>query len=120
MHEGPAITVKKSVFRGTVYRVSSDTEARALVKEMKGRDRKAAHMAFAFRAGENPVAEGMSDDGEPRGTAGLPLLLLLRNRNLTGVLVTVTRHWGGVKLGPGKLARAYTGAAVAALDAWKA
>ena len=73
-------------------------------------------MAFAFRIGRNPVTEGMSDDGEPRGTAGFPLLMLLRHLNVTDTLVVVIRYWGGVKLGPGNLKRAYTNAAKKALD----
>lgn len=98
--------------------MSSDAEARALVKDLKRRDRKANHVAFAFRLAGNPVAEGMSDDGEPRGTAGMPLLMFLRNRDLTGVIVAVTRYYGGVNLGPGNLARAYVEAAQAAVAEW--
>jgi putative IMPACT (imprinted ancient) family translation regulator len=116
MRDGPKITIKKSVFFGTVAHVKSDAEARALVKSRKQNDRKANHVAFAFRIGGNPVSEGMSDDGEPRGTAGLPLLMLLRNREETGALVMVTRYYGGVNLGPGNLARAYVEAAKAALE----
>ena len=119
MQFGPKITVRKSVFAGGVAAVSGESEARALVKDMRRSDRKANHIAFAFRIAGNPVAEGMSDDGEPHGSAGLPLLMLLRNREETGVLVTVTRHYGGVNLGPGNLARAYVEAAKAALEEWK-
>ena len=113
---GPKITVMKSSFFATVYAVEDDTAARNIVKDMKKNDRKARHISFAFRIAGNPVTEGMSDDGEPRGTAGLPVLMLLRHRELTGVLVAVTRYWGGVKLGPGNLKRAYTAAARAALE----
>ena len=118
MRIGPKITIKKSVFFGTVVQVNSEAEARALVKDRKQSDRKANHVAFAFRVGGNPIAEGMSDDGEPRGTAGLPLLMLLRNREATGILVMVTRYYGGVNLGPGNLARAYVEAAKAVLEKW--
>ena len=76
----------------------------------------AAHIAFAFRIAGNPVIEGMSDDKEPRGTAGFPLLFLLRQKDLTNVLVMVTRYWGGVKLGPGNLKRAYGEAARKVLE----
>jgi len=113
---GPRITVRKSIFFGTVYSVPNDREAREIVKQMKRSDRKARHIAFAFRTGTNPVIEGMSDDGEPRGTGGLPLLMLLRNKGIENILVTVTRYWGGVKLGPGNLKRAYMNAAKEALD----
>ncbi len=118
MQFGPKITIKKSIFIGGAAPVSSEAEARALVKDMKRNDRKANHVAFAFRLDANPVSEGMSDDGEPRGTAGLPLLMLLRNRGETGVLVTVTRYYGGINLGPGNLARAYVEAAKSALENW--
>ena len=114
--DGPRITVMKSIFYASVFRVTSDRDARDTVKALKEKDRKARHIAFAFRIGENPVSEGMSDDGEPRGTAGLPVLMLLRNKNISGVLVAVTRYWGGVKLGPGNLKRAYTNAAKEALE----
>ncbi len=113
---GPKITVRKSSFIATIIGVDNETIARETVKKMKKNDRKARHVAFAFRIAGNPVTEGMSDDGEPRGTAGMPLLMLLRHKKLTGILVTVTRYWGGVKLGPGNLKRAYTEAARQALD----
>lgn len=113
---GPKVTVKKSVFCGTVIPVDDENAARKLVKEIKLGDRKANHVAFAYRIGDNPVREGMSDDGEPRGTAGMPILMLLRHNNINGRLVTVTRYWGGVKLGPGGLKRAYTEAAKLAIN----
>ena len=113
---GPRIVVRKSTFFGRVVTVTDEKAARAYVKEMKRNDRKAAHMAFAFRIGSNPVAEGMSDNGEPRGTAGFPLLMLLRHLDVTDTLVIVTRYWGGIKLGPGNLKRAYTNAAKKALE----
>ena len=108
---GPRITVRKSVFYASVFSVTEEKAARDLVKELKRKDRKARHIAFAFRIGGNPVFEGMSDDGEPRGTAGLPILTLLRHKNLNNILIAVTRYWGGIKLGPGNLKRAYMNAA---------
>ena len=113
---GPKLKVMKSVFFGTVIPVGDEESARAVVRELKRLDRRARHIAFAFRIAGNPVIEGMSDDGEPRGTAGLPILSLLRSGHRTGVLVTVTRYWGGVKLGPGNLRRAYRDAAKSALE----
>jgi len=114
---GPRIEVRKSIFVGTVVKITDAASARAVVKDMKRRNRKANHVTFAFRVGTNPVVEGMSDDGEPRGTAGLPLLMLLRNREINDTLVAVTRVWGGTKLGTGNLRRAYTKAAIRALEA---
>ena len=113
---GPRIKVMKSTFFGTVATVNNEITARAFVKDMKQSDRKARHVVFAFRIGDNQVTEGMSDDGEPRGTGGLTILNLLRQRNLTNILVAVTRYWGGVKLGPGNLRRAYQEAAKKALE----
>lgn len=113
---GPRVEVKKSVFVATVVPVGDELEAREIVKDMKKRDRKANHVAFAYRIGANPVREGMSDDGEPRGTAGLPLLMLLRRRGLTDTLIMVTRKWGGIKLGPGNLRRAYSESARLTLE----
>ena len=112
---GPRMKVRKSIFFATVYSVTDDKQARKIVKQMKREDRKATHIAFAFRIDVNPVVEGMSDDGEPRGTGGFPILMLLRNKELKDRLVTVTRYWGGVKLGPGNLKRAYIKAAREAL-----
>ena len=108
---GPRITIRKSVFIGSLHTIADAADARALVKKIKQSDRKARHVAFAFRIDGNPVIEGMSDDGEPRGTSGMPLLMLLRHNEITGKLLTVTRYYGGVKLGPGNLKRAYAEAA---------
>ena len=113
---GPRIKVMKSVFFGTVIPVTDADSARSLVKKMKLADRKARHIVFAFRIDDDPVSEGMSDDGEPRGTGGMPILSMLRYREHTNILVTVTRYWGGVKLGPGNLKRAYIEAAKKALE----
>ena len=113
---GPRIKVMKSVFFGTVISITDDKAARSLVKKMKQADRKAHHIVFAFRTDGNPVSEGMSDDGEPRGTGGLSILNFLRHKELTNILVTVTRYWGGVKLGPGNLKRAYLEAAKKVID----
>ena len=116
---GPPIKVKKSTFFGTVIPVTDDTVARMFVKEMKKADRKARHIVFAFRIAGEPVTEGMSDDGEPRGTGGISILNFLRQRELTNILVAVTRYWGGVKLGPGNLKRAYLDTAKKALQMGK-
>ena len=113
---GPRIKVMKSVFVGSVIHVNDEQAARSIVKDIKQSDRKARHVVFAFRVEGNPVVEGMSDDGEPRGTGGFPILNILRGRDITNILVTVTRYWGGVKLGPGRLKRAYKDAAQEAID----
>lgn len=113
---GPRITIRKSVFFANVFSASDDSEVNNLIKELKRKDRKAIHIAFAFRIVSNTVTEGMSDDGEPLGTVGLSILTLLRNKNLNNILVAVTRYRGGVKLGPGNLKRAYMNAAKVAQE----
>jgi putative IMPACT (imprinted ancient) family translation regulator len=106
----------KSVFTGVVVEVENEADARSAVRSLRQQDTKARHMPFAFRVGENPVKEGMSDDREPRGAAGLPMLALLRHRDDRGILVAVYRRFGGIKCGPGNLRRAYTEAARLALE----
>ena len=118
MITGPKVVVHRSTFVGTVQTIQDSVRVRDIVRGMKQADRRARHVAWAFRLDDTPVTEGMTDDGEPRGTAGMPLLELLRHRDAHNLLVTVTRHFGGVKLGPGNLRRAYKEAAKAALDAW--
>jgi putative IMPACT (imprinted ancient) family translation regulator len=113
---GETITVMRSRFIGHIFRVDDAERARDAAKKMKNHDRKARHVAHAFRIEGNPVCEGMSDDGEPRATAGLPLLTLLRHHGLENVLVTVTRYYGGVNLGTGRLRRAYRDAAQSAIE----
>ncbi len=113
---GEPVTVMKSVFTGVAVAVTDEADARESVLFLREEDRKARHMPFAFRVGEHPVKEGMSDDREPRGTGGLPMLALLRHRDDRGILVAVYRRFGGVKLGPGNLRRAYAEAARLALE----
>ncbi|MFC1606437.1 YigZ family protein [Candidatus Latescibacterota bacterium] len=113
---GPKVKVMKSTFFGTAIPLTDEAAARAIVKDMKQRDRKARHIVFAFRVDGTRIAEGMSDDGEPHGTGGSSILSYLRNNEITNVLVTVTRYWGGVKLGPGRLKRAYLEAAKKVLE----
>ena len=75
----------------------------------------ARHHCWAYIIGRNPAAERMSDDGEPAGTAGKPILEVIRGRELTNVLVIVTRYFGGTLLGTGGLVRAYTAATIEGL-----
>jgi uncharacterized YigZ family protein len=89
--------------------------ADALLAEVRRRDPDATHHCWARRIGDE--GPRYSDDGEPAGTAGIPILRAIDGRALTGVLVVVTRYYGGTKLGTGGLVRAYGEAAAAALDA---
>ena len=106
---------KRSQFLGHVRRVESEDEARAFIAEMKKKHYDARHNCWCYiiRGG----AERYSDDGEPQGTAGIPMLEGFRREEVTNVVCVVTRYFGGVLLGAGGLLRAYTKSAKEALDA---
>ena len=100
--------------------VASADAARAAVERVRRREAGATHAAWAYRLGPDRPAPRSSDDGEPGGSAGPPVLREIEGRDLFGVVVVVARHYGGTKLGVGGLARAYGSAAGAALDAGRA
>lgn len=108
--------VNRSRFICTLYRVASDAEARARISTHRKANWDATHNCTAYVVDDGQSARS-NDDGEPAGTAGVPMLEVLRGRDLTDVLAVVTRHFGGVKLGAGGLVRAYGAAVAAALDA---
>ena len=108
-------TEKRSRFLGHVRRVESEDEARAFIAEMKKKYYDARHNCWCYSIKDG--AERYSDDGEPQGSAGIPMLEVLRRRELTNAVCVVTRYFGGVLLGTGGLLRAYTKAAADALDA---
>ena len=99
------LLIKKSRFLGRVEPVADRTAALRVVAELRARHPDAAHVCWALLAGGHSAAV---DDGEPSGTAGRPMLDVLRHQDLEGVLATVVRYFGGVKLGSGGLVRAYT------------
>ena len=105
------ITVKKSVFRAEVFYTDNAQEAKEIVKRQKERYRNARHVVHAFVIGETGAVLGCSDDGEPAGTAGQPVLTVLKGSEITNILVTVTRWFGGILLGTGGLVKAYSTAA---------
>lgn len=104
------ITEKKSRFIATISPVSSEEEAAAFIKEMKKKYWDARHNCSAYIIGTNQQIVHSSDDGEPQGTAGKPILSVLSGRKLYNVVCVVTRYFGGVLLGTGGLVRAYSGA----------
>ena len=106
------IIVKKSRFIGCVQAVPDRAAAQAVVTQLRREHPGATHVCWAFLAGGQSAA---NDDGEPGGTAGRPMLEVLRRQDLEGVLATVVRYFGGVKLGAGGLVRAYTDAVAQAL-----
>ena len=107
--------IKKSRFICHAKRVYSEEEARAFITAIKKEHYKATHNCSAFIIGERNEIKRTSDDGEPSGTAGVPMLGVLENHNLTNVCVVVTRYFGGIKLGAGGLIRAYAGSVALAV-----
>ena len=106
---------KRSVFIGHALPVKTEEEAAAFVKELKNRYRDATHNVFAYVLGDGTV-QRYSDDGEPQGTAGMPVLDVIRKNGCTDTAIVVTRYFGGTLLGAGGLVRAYSHAAKLALD----
>jgi uncharacterized YigZ family protein len=106
------LIVKKSRFIACVEPVQGREEAQARVAQLKTEHPDARHVCWALLAGGQSAA---NDDGEPGGTAGRPMLEVLRHQDLQGVLATVVRYFGGVKLGAGGLVRAYTDAVAQAV-----
>lgn len=110
--------VVNSRFIATVGRAASAADARAFVQAVRAEMPDATHHVYAFKVGYGgSVTEGMSDDGEPSGTAGPPVLAVLRGADLGDVVIVITRYFGGTRLGTGGLVRAYGGAAKEALAA---
>ena len=107
--------IKKSRFICHAKRVYSEEEARDFITAIKKEHYKATHNCSAFIVGELSEIKRTSDDGEPSGTAGIPMLGVLENHNLTNVCVVVTRYFGGIKLGAGGLIRAYAGSVALAV-----
>ena len=111
------LIIKKSRFIGQLYPVSSFEEAQEKLAEVKKKYWDATHNCSALIVGERGEYTRCSDDGEPQGTAGVPMLEALKNTGLTNVLCVVTRYFGGILLGAGGLVRAYSQGAAAALNA---
>lgn len=111
-----SITEKKSEFIATAAPADNEEAAQALLARVKAAHRQARHHVYAYLLREG-ARQRYSDDGEPGGTGGLPVLSVLEHAGLTDAIVVVTRYFGGVLLGTGGLVRAYTGAAQTALAA---
>lgn len=108
--------IKKSKFIARAVHITMEEEAQAYLRDGKKQYWDARHNCYAYQLGMNFEKQKSSDDGEPSGTAGKPILEVLKNKGLTNTLIVVTRYFGGIKLGTGGLIRAYGTAAVAALD----
>ncbi len=108
---------KKSKFIANLIYIESKEEAENIIKEYKKRFHDARHNCYAYRVyDENEIYEKSSDDGEPSGTAGAPMLNLLQKNDLCNIIIIVTRYFGGILLGTGGLVRAYSGATIGAID----
>ncbi len=111
------VTEKKSKFIANFFPVQKEEEAEKIIKELKKKYHDARHNCTAYRIQEDhKVIEKTSDDGEPSGTAGAPMLNILQKNNLANVLVVVTRYFGGILLGTGGLVRAYSDSLLEAIE----
>ena len=109
-------TVKNSIFISELTPCSSQKEARTIVKSKRTEYPDASHTVHAFITGLNAEVMGMSDDGEPSGTAGRPILDVLKGRKCTNLVLTVTRWFGGTLLGTGGLVKAYGSCAKSVIE----
>lgn len=110
------IIIQKSKFIGDVFPVTSEQEAFKRLQDIKSEFPDATHHCYAYIVGHESIAQRFNDDGEPSGTAGMPILQVIQNRELKDVLVVVTRYFGGIKLGANGLVRAYSKTAAEVLD----
>lgn len=102
------IIIQKSRFIGYVKRVNSEDEAQSFIQEIKKKHYDATHNCSAYIIGDRDQIQKANDDGEPSGTAGIPMLEVLKRMSLKNTAVVVTRYFGGIKLGAGGLIRAYS------------
>ena len=114
-HESEKI-IEKSRFLTYCAHVENEEQARAFLSEIKKAHTLATHVCYAFIADKTGNLQRFSDDGEPQGTAGVPILEVLKNKKLFETAVAVVRYFGGVKLGAGGLVRAYSSCAAENLD----
>lgn len=110
-------TEKKSKFIGNLFYVESTDEAEEVIKQTRKKYFDAKHNCIAYRViEEGKIVERFSDDGEPSGTAGAPMLNILQKNNLVNVLIVVTRYFGGILLGTGGLVKAYQNSLLLAIE----
>lgn len=110
------LEINKSKFLAYKYELNSTEEVKPILETLKKEHKKARHFCYAYVFNKDSVSEKYSDDGEPSGTAGYPILNVIKKKNLTNILVVVVRYFGGIKLGAGGLTRAYTKACAGVLD----
>ena len=110
------LIINKSRFIAYKLDLTSLEQVKPFLAELKKEHKKANHVCYAYVYKQEIVSEKCSDDGEPGGTAGYPILNVIKKKNLTNVLVAVVRYFGGIKLGAGGLTRAYTKACAGVLN----
>lgn len=108
--------IQRSRFLANAFHVETRTQAEEILKAVRKKYHDATHRCYAYILGGSFPEKKFSDDGEPQGTAGLPILEVVERRGLIDTLVVVTRYFGGIKLGAGGLVRAYSTAASMAAD----
>ncbi len=113
------IIINKSRFIGSAKQVNSEEEALEFIETVTRKYKDATHNVYAYVVGESSNIQRFSDDGEPSGTAGVPILELIKKEDLRNVVIVSTRYFGGIKLGGGGLIRAYTQSGKSALEASK-
>ncbi|WP_078543830.1 YigZ family protein [Litchfieldia alkalitelluris] len=101
------LNIQKSRFIAYISRVNTEEEAQSFIQQIKKMHHSANHNCSAYLIGENDQIQKANDDGEPSGTAGVPILEVLKKKRLKDTVVVVTRYFGGIKLGAGGLIRAY-------------
>ena len=107
------IEVEKSKFIGLLFPLKTEDEFKEILKSLQKEHKKARHIVYAYRIGTKSKS---CDDGEPKGTAGRPLLELLHKKDLNNLVLFVVRYFGGIKLGAGRLLRTYVNAGVEVLN----
>ncbi|PLR67965.1 YigZ family protein [Bacillus sp. UMB0893] len=111
------LSIQKSRFICYINRATTEEEAQAFIQQIKKKHWDATHNCSAYLIGEQDLIQKANDDGEPSGTAGVPILEVLKKRKLKDTVAVVTRYFGGIKLGAGGLIRAYGSSTSEALNA---
>ncbi|MFL0251755.1 YigZ family protein [Clostridium neuense] len=107
---------RKSIFIGHAKRVETEDEAKKFVSEVKKEHKDATHNVYAYIIGRDMLTQKCTDDGEPQGTAGVPVLDVIKKNGITDTVIVVTRYFGGILLGTGGLVRAYSKGASEAIN----
>lgn len=107
---------RKSIFIGHAKRVETEEEAKEFINKIKKEHKDATHNVYAYIVGQNMLIQKCTDDGEPQGTAGVPVLDVIKKNGITDTAIVVTRYFGGILLGTGGLVRAYSKGASEAVN----